>query len=222
MTLARQHHLTHLLPHIFSHPIVPVHSRPRTRGPPKSTFLFPTLLPPTHPLPNKEYHDTTKTASSSTPPEPPKKTSKSLSADKEEPPAHQTECIARITLSIGPISYPGTELWVGQFVEPRMAPPIKDKINKVVRQLPHDTAAGRRAALSNTPRASPIPRESTAPRSSLLPSPRGHLVRHYQWYNFAIADIAKAADFDTTRQCGRHTTPLAVRDHPQSSAQQCK
>ncbi|CAD6568818.1 MAG: hypothetical protein TREMPRED_004786, partial [Tremellales sp. Tagirdzhanova-0007] len=175
LTLTRQHHLTHLLPHIFSHPIVPVHSRPRIRGPPKSAFLFPTPPPPTQPLPNKEYHDAPKSATSSTPTELPKKTSKSISGDKEEPPAHQTECIARITLSIGPISYPGTEIWVGQFVEPRIAPLMKEKTNKAPRHSLNDTAAARRATLSNTSQASPIPREGATPRSSLVPPPRSTL-----------------------------------------------
>lgn len=56
------------------------------------------------------------------------KDSPSTSHEKEnEPPAHEIECLTRCTLTIGPISYPGTELWVGRFVEPRATVPKPPK-----------------------------------------------------------------------------------------------
>ncbi|KAL7424791.1 hypothetical protein Q5752_000475 [Cryptotrichosporon argae] len=35
------------------------------------------------------------------------------------PPAHEIECIARVTLVAGPSVFSGSELWIGRFVEPR-------------------------------------------------------------------------------------------------------
>ena len=134
----RQRHLTHLFPHLFSHPPIPSHSRPRARPIPKGTFLFPTPAPPELPLPLKEYHAPAKPPPSAlTAPPPPdspapgtpgtpdpagqSRPSKPKAKGKERAiaPAHEIECIARVTLSIGPISYPGTEVWMGRFVNPR-------------------------------------------------------------------------------------------------------
>jgi len=142
LTQTRQRHLTHLLPHIFSHPPIPSHSRPRARPVPKGTFLFPTPAPPEPPLPLKEYHAPARPLPSATsaptnsqspgsataempeqpgqsrPPKP-----KAKAKERSIAPAHEIECIARVTLSIGPISYPGTEIWMGRFVNPRVDQP---------------------------------------------------------------------------------------------------
>jgi len=179
LTLTRQHHLTHLLPHIFSHPIVQAHNRPRARGPPKSTFLFPTPPPPNVPLPMREYHgplrpievtasreDSTDPANPDRPSTPasekPKKGAKSTRSEVE-PPAHEMECIARVTLSIGPISYPGTELWLGRFVELRAPPPKKEKREKVKRQSFAEASAARRARPSTTPQTPSVPSVPSGP-----------------------------------------------------------
>jgi hypothetical protein len=155
LTQTRLHHLAHLLPHIFSHPPIPSHSKPRARGPPKSTFLFPTPPPLVQPLPLPEYHGPRKpldtpespghgvdtpdggdgsgrkvpppsspATATTTSKEKGKGKGKSSSSKKsdEDVPAHEIDCIARVTLSVGPISFPGTELWVGRFVEPRAGP----------------------------------------------------------------------------------------------------
>ena len=149
LTQTRQRHLTHLLPHIFSHPPIPSNAKPRARGPPKGTFLFPTPAPLAAPLPLKEYHGSSRhlelekassapltpnvdtqgpiearspgaansiTASGVTGPAPKIKTKK---MERHNAPAHEIDCIGRVTLTIGPISYPGTELWIGRFVEPK-------------------------------------------------------------------------------------------------------
>lgn len=142
LTQTRQRHLTHLLPRIFSHPPIPSHSRPRARPPPKGTFLFPTPAPAEPPLPLKEYHAPTKAlpSASSAPlppgspapgtlgtsdPAGPSRPQKPKAKGKERSiaPAHEIECIARVTLSIGPVSYPGTEVWMGRFVNPRADQP---------------------------------------------------------------------------------------------------
>lgn len=177
----RQRHMAQLLPHIFSHPPIPSHARPRARAPPKSQFLFPTPPPPVQPLPYPEYHGPKppekpkdKAGSKEAPPSAPstpkpgdddgmssetkdqatssrgdednaspaeieakgaeatdtpapktarQRKNKPAAAAEEDAPAHETECIARVTLSVGPISYPETELWVGRFVEPRSSGP---------------------------------------------------------------------------------------------------
>jgi hypothetical protein len=128
-----------LLPLIFSHPPLASYNKPRARGPPKSTFTFPTPAPPTAPLPYREYHGPRNggSAGASSPgassPKPVEKgeDGKATSAARtqarakraaeldEVAPAHETECIARVTLTIGAFSYPETEIWIGRFVEPR-------------------------------------------------------------------------------------------------------
>ncbi|WWC66517.1 uncharacterized protein I206_100420 [Kwoniella pini CBS 10737] len=143
LTQTRYHHLTSLLPHIFSHPAIPSHSKPRARPPPKGTFLFPTPPAPIQPLPNPEYHgpslsaeapkqgDSSKSAGTTevpltgTPPPTgkPSRPSRPKKPINEEWPAHEMECISRCTLSVGPISFPGTEIWVGRFVEPKVTLP---------------------------------------------------------------------------------------------------
>ena len=144
----RQRHLTNLLPHIFSHPPIPSHSRPRARPLPRGKLLFPTPTPKV-PLPSKEYHAPDKTSTASSTPVPtvegqtqndaqPK--GKGKNKERDAAPAHEIECIARCTLTIGPISYPGTELWIGKFVEPyhdmlksykrREKAPMRDPLDK--------------------------------------------------------------------------------------------
>ncbi|WVQ97383.1 hypothetical protein IAU59_004495 [Kwoniella sp. CBS 9459] len=146
----RHHHLTSLLPHIFTHPTVPSHSRPRARPPPKGTFIFPTPSSLVHPLPAREYHGPFRTAgeSSSSPgpsnitpdqADPSSYTSTPKGSrpkpkkvpipypDEIQPPAHDIECISRCTLSVGPISFPGAEIWIGRFVEPRVTVPKKER-----------------------------------------------------------------------------------------------
>lgn len=152
---------------MFSHPVIPANSRPRARPPPKGTFLWPTPPPLVHPLPNREYHAPTKTPSSntaaSTPPvgdgtpEPPagtndlpgtikRKYGRGKGKGKEkmdvvEAPAHEIECLARVTLSIGPISFPDTELWVGRFVQQRAAAPKPPKMPREKQERKRPTAA---------------------------------------------------------------------------------
>ncbi|RXK40286.1 hypothetical protein M231_02400 [Tremella mesenterica] len=139
LTQSRLHHINHLLPHIFSHPLIPSHSRPRARPPPKSTFLFPTPPPLVQPLPNPEYHGPSSGPSTPAPDgdDTPKVKGKNKRDRETEAPAHEIECIARVTLSIGPISYPDTELWVGRFVQPQTvikkvrAKPDKEKRDSI-------------------------------------------------------------------------------------------
>ncbi|KAK4686235.1 hypothetical protein P7C73_g3890, partial [Tremellales sp. Uapishka_1] len=143
LAYSRNSHTQNLLPHIFTHPPIPSHNKPRARPLPRTTFLFPTPPPPLPPLPANEYHgplaprppaptptSAAPAASLSTnplqpapiPSSPVASTSKPPKSSKKavEPPAHEIECIARVTLTIGPVSYPGTELWIGKFVEPRV------------------------------------------------------------------------------------------------------
>jgi hypothetical protein len=132
---------------LFTHPPIPAHSRPRARPPPKGTFLYPTPPPLVHPLPHREYHaptQTTKKTVDSTGSPAPEATEVAESkrrkygrnkgkskADENEAPAHDIECIARVTLSIGPFSFPDTELWVGRFVQPRAAAPKPPRAKKI-------------------------------------------------------------------------------------------
>lgn len=133
----RHHHLTSLLPLVFSHPLIPSHNKPRAKPLPKGVFVFPTPPPPVHPLPTREYHgpkdllneaspSATPTANSSSTPIPPQPKGRKRTGE-HEPPAHEIECIARVTLSLGPMSFHGTELWVGRFVEPRANKPKKER-----------------------------------------------------------------------------------------------
>ncbi|GMK54692.1 hypothetical protein CspeluHIS016_0112780 [Cutaneotrichosporon spelunceum] len=133
---ARHHHMRHLLPLIFTHPPVPAHNRPRLRPSGKKEFVFPTPAPPPQPLPSAEYHGPStkekkkkgKDTESATDADKDKGNAKS-GDESEEPkkgrkkeqlaPAHEIECIARVTLQVGPLSFPNTELWVGRFVPPR-------------------------------------------------------------------------------------------------------
>lgn len=165
---ARQHHLQNLLPHIFSHPPIPANSRPRTRPPPKSTFLYPTPPPLVHPLPHREYHAPTtntkkKTEIGSPAPDGTEvaeskrrkngRNKGKSKADESEGPAHEIECIARVTLSIGPISFPETEIWVGRFVQPRAAAPKPPRAKKIPgeRKKADGNAQAAHARASNTP-----------------------------------------------------------------------
>jgi len=142
---ARQHHLQHLLPHVFSHPPIPANARPRARPPPKGTFLYPTPPPLVHPLPHREYHapigNKKKTTEDVSPAPDGVEVGESKrrkygrnkgksKADESEAPAHEIECIARVTLSIGPIAFPDTEIWVGRFVQPRAPAPKASRAKK--------------------------------------------------------------------------------------------
>ena len=180
LSRTRQHHLDHLLPLIFSHPIIPAHNKPRARGPPKSTFLFPTPPPLTQPLPFKEYHgpqEPIEPSSSGGNGLPAGKSRKSQKTGEVEPPAHEIECIARVTLTVGPIEYPGTELWIGRFVEPRAPPPRKEKRDPVKRQALAESSAERRASSGATSQQSIRPQStstthiSTTPRGSTIYQP---------------------------------------------------
>ncbi|KAK8866013.1 hypothetical protein IAR55_001164 [Kwoniella newhampshirensis] len=188
LTQTRHHHLTSLLPHIFTHPPIPSHSKPRARPPPKGTFLFPTPPPLAHPLPSKEYHGPVKPVDgsadpssstpkegdplTSTPPPPGASTGKTQRqprprkiSDEIEPPAHEIECICRCTLSVGPISFPGTEVWIGRFVEPRETRPKKERARpgerKEKRKSLAEETANRRARRA---RPRPSAPDSTTPR----------------------------------------------------------
>ncbi|WRT64243.1 uncharacterized protein IL334_001174 [Kwoniella shivajii] len=159
----RIYHRTSLFPHIFSHPVIPSHNKPRARPPPKGTFIFPTPTALIHPLPHTEYHGPLRphiaesstsipvpipptvpgessnshehnnpSASTSTPPPTTKgsrtpRSKKTAHAEEVEWPAHEIECISRCTLTVGPISYPGTEIWLGHFVEPRITQAKKER-----------------------------------------------------------------------------------------------
>ena len=181
LTQSRIHHINHLLPHIFSHPPIPSHSRPRARLPPRSTFQFPTPPPPVHPLPNPEYHGPTasssSTASGSTKPPSDDPSGQAVKAgpskgkakEKEnQPPAHEIDCIARVTLTIGPISFPDTELWVGRFVEPRSGAPKVQRLkleSKERRKSNVEPATHKKPRLSSTPArpAGPLPQRPPPP-----------------------------------------------------------
>lgn len=99
--------------------------------------MFPTPPPPVHPLPTREYHgprdllneaspSATPPANPASTPVPPQPKGRKRSGEPE-PPAHEIECIARVTLALGPMSFHGTELWVGRFVEPRANKPKKER-----------------------------------------------------------------------------------------------
>lgn len=175
----RQHHLSHLLPHIFSHPPVPSHSKPRPKPLPKNTFIFPTPQLET-PLPLKEYHAPSRPAPGPSTPTPNtptpgpstetdpsaepstakgkgKEKAKSKARDRNDAPAHEIECVARITLTVGAISFPGTELWIGRFLEPR-----QDSLKYARRK---DPAAG-----PKVPRKEKVERERKRPANPLLPT----------------------------------------------------
>lgn len=79
-------------------------------------------------------------------------------------PAHETECIARITLSIGPFSYPDTELWVGRFVEPKKDGQKVSRGPRVVDRK--DRALGNDEPVMKRPRMSAAQGSVTASSSS--------------------------------------------------------
>lgn len=131
--------MKNLLPLIFSHPPVPGHNKPRLRLPPQRGFVFPTPPPLPQPLPSHEYHgpgnkgkekekekeadgEAEANAADGEGDKPAEKTKYKRKPKKHEQagwPAHEIECIARVTLEVGPLSFPNTELWIGQFVAPR-------------------------------------------------------------------------------------------------------
>lgn len=204
----RYHHINNLFPHIFSHPAVPAHSRPRARPPPKGTFLYPTPKPVT-PLPAREYHaplkkdkgkkdkgkDTDdaekdgekrkeedhKDGENKDEAEAKKKGGrrKAKAAEGTPAPPHEIECIARVTLQVGPMSFPNTELWVGQFVEERegaggtvrMRPPKapKEPKPKEPREKPREKRPSEREPKKKEPKR---PRTSaTVPARPTRPPP---------------------------------------------------
>ncbi|OCF55370.1 hypothetical protein L486_06853 [Kwoniella mangroviensis CBS 10435] len=187
LTQTRLHHLTSLFPHIFSHPPIPSHSKPRARQPPKGTFHFPTPPPPMQPLPHPEYHGPTIPVESSTPGpgEPSKsqepndpssistsnpKSSRSARSKKTndvEWPAHEIECISRCTLSVGPISFPETEIWIGRFVEPRVTQPKKERAKPGERKK-RELLAAEEGGIVKKPRARKSGTEGHTPRPRLL------------------------------------------------------
>ncbi|WVF70539.1 hypothetical protein IAT40_005330 [Kwoniella sp. CBS 6097] len=184
LSQTRQHHLTSLLPHIFTHPPIPSHSKPRARPPPKGTFIFPTPLTLVHPLPAREYHGPVRIAESSSPgpststpqaqaqaqakklqvdqTDPSSSTLKGRSRPRKEPypdqiqpPAHEIECISRCTLSVGPISFPGAEIWIGKFVEPRITLPKKERARPAERKEKRKSTLVDDSAAKKTPRPRP-------------------------------------------------------------------
>lgn len=75
-------------------------------------------------------------------------------ANEVEPPAHDIECVARVTLSIGPISFPDTEIWVGRFVQPRAAAPrpARAKLDQSEKQrMKEERIAAKRARQPGPP-----------------------------------------------------------------------
>lgn len=208
----RYHHLNNLLPHIFSHPAVPAHSRPRARPPPKGTFLYPTPKPVV-PLPAREYHAPLKkdkgkkgkggeTDDAEKDEDKEKEEERKVGDNKDEiegkkkggrrtaklaegvsAPPHEIECIARVTLQVGPMSFPNTELWVGQFVEERegvggtvrMRPPKapkEPKIKEPREKRPSEAQLRKREAKRSRPSttvpARPTPRP---PAPAAVPPP---------------------------------------------------
>lgn len=202
----RYHHLNNLFPHIFSHPAVPAHSRPRARPPPKGTFLYPTPKP-VAPLPAREYHaplkkdkgkkdkgkdsddaekdgekgkeEDAKEGENKDEVEAKKKGSrrKAKAAEGTPAPPHEIECIARVTLQVGPMSFPNTELWVGQFVEERegvggtvrMRPPKapKEPKPKEPREKPREKRPSEREPKKKEPK-----RPRTSATVPARPTPR--------------------------------------------------
>ncbi|ORY33713.1 hypothetical protein BCR39DRAFT_518739 [Naematelia encephala] len=174
----RTHHLDHLLPLIFSHPPVPSYNRPRIRTVQKPGLTFPTPPPPALPLPSKEYHGLLQPKELNTPATPTGGDKASMTAhaakaakaaaraaEKDaDTPAHEIDCIARVTLTVGPISFPGTELWVGRFVEPKATLPkrpkqlVKGEKREKRTSLGEASAAKRaRPAASSTAQGPPMP-----------------------------------------------------------------
>ncbi|WVR05973.1 hypothetical protein IAU60_003001 [Kwoniella sp. DSM 27419] len=209
LTQTRHHHLTSLFPHVFSHPPVPSHSRPRPRPPPKGVFQFPTPPPTTAALPTNEYHGPLKapplvSLQSSPGPEGQAESSKSAGGDgpqtsaatpsgkrparpkklphpdEVEPPAHEIECISRCTLSVGPVSFSGVEIWIGRFVEPRLTMPKKERAKpgerKEKRKSLAEESAARRAARPKpvaSPGAAARPSPGYRPRLAMASTPSG-------------------------------------------------
>ena len=121
LVASRQRHIQHLFPHVITHPALTSHQRTRPKVQRLSSLLGP-APPPEWPLPALEYHDPAKASD--------KKKKKAAEDETRRPPApaHEAECIARVTLTVGPLSYPDTELWVGRFVDPKTY--VKPKVSR--------------------------------------------------------------------------------------------
>jgi hypothetical protein len=88
---SRQRHIEQLFPHILTHPALTSQQRPKAEK--KRSILD---QDPIIPLPFLEYHK---------------------GKEGDPVPAHETRCIARVTVRVGPAVYTETELWVGRFVD---------------------------------------------------------------------------------------------------------
>ncbi|ORX36046.1 hypothetical protein BD324DRAFT_520673 [Kockovaella imperatae] len=173
LTQTRQHHLTHLLPHIFSHPPISSYNRPRLKLPPKSTFIFPTPALPDLPLPMDEYHGLSKPDENKElgdgqagEEEDAKGSSKKTKDKSNHVPAHEGKCIARVDFSIGPISFPGTELWIGRFVSPRASVPKRPPLTKE-EKAERDRIRRHKKKMEEEAGLRPKPVPSSGPRGSV-------------------------------------------------------
>ena len=195
----RQRHLNHLLPRVFSHPPTASNSRARNRPAIPPTF-YPTPSAPAPPLPALEYHgprkdkDKTKDRdedsdkhgvqdedTSRNQVEGNEK-GKSLSKRAERAarldelaPAHEIDCIARVTVSIGAFSYADTEVWIGQFVDPEAyikPTKIKEKEKKVTGPRPSRAPIRpTSASASATPPPRPPPHTASVLGRTMAPRP---------------------------------------------------
>jgi hypothetical protein len=193
LTQTRQRHLAHLFPHVFSHPPISSHNKPRARAHPRGTLLYPTPAPPVQPLPVREYHGPLQPKNQALNIDPAKSgisidgtTAKGKGKKKAEdtdlePPAHEIDCVARVSLSIGPISFPGTELWVGRFVEPRSEPLSKSekRERREYKQSPSDAGQVKRPKPAQPASGSSQPRSTTGPSKSTQPLPSAPRVAPY-------------------------------------------
>ncbi|TYJ57547.1 hypothetical protein B9479_001629 [Cryptococcus floricola] len=183
LTQTRHHHLTSLLPLAFTHPPIPSHNKPRAKPLPKGVFMFPTPPPLVHPLPTREYYGPKESGiigdlspSATPPPTPtpgPPLAKRKRMAEVIEPPAHEIECIARVNVSFGPMSFPNTELWIGRFVEPRAARTKKE------RARPGEKKERERKRKEETDRARLAGRTNIPPRSTvgIPPGPSNYHAR---------------------------------------------
>jgi len=120
---------------------------------------------------------------------------------------------------IGPISYPGTELWVGRFVEPRVAPPVqrREKVQRVERQstMGGDSTGYQRQTIpaSNPPgsRGPGRPPGPSASTSSAPPLSRNKIVSRKSLSGLIYLTASNA---DSASQPSRDAASLAIGSDP--------
>lgn len=118
-------------------------------------------------------------------PTPKRRPKKAKVIEGVQPPAHEIECIARVTLQVGPVSFHNTELWIGRFVEPHMSGTVRGRVPKDQRPPPAprepkekrprvsvDGAAPKRPRKENATPRTPAQRAEAAGRVGRPPAVR--------------------------------------------------